>query len=194
VLNGEFMADKEKVNLDAIRAERLRTEARRPEDGSVVLPVMTTGQFYDVVQEAASTVGLLVDVRANYAQKGSGPIPLIIDLDSLVRLYGPDALKLLEGAVASWVVKKVGDSIWTRIVAWVHEVQKKSPDGASLQAIAVDEAGQRRNYKVPSGERLEAAITQLSLDLNTPGAPGERLWVDGRWMTSAEYFSREKRP
>ena len=128
--------------------------------------------------------------RANYAQKSAGPAPLIIDLDSLVRLYGPDAVRLLEGAVASWALKKGLDSLWARIVAWIREVQKRSPGGASVQAIAVDSAGQRCNYKVPPGERLDAAITQLSLDLKTPGAPGERLWADGRWMTSAEYFSR----
>ncbi len=144
-------------------------------------------------QLQAAAVGLMIDVRANYLQKGAGPVPLVIDLDSLVRLYGPNAINVLEGAVASWFVKKVGESIWTRIVAWVREVQKRSPDGASVQAIAVDNAKQRRNYKIPSDERLEAAITQLPLDLDTAGAPGERLWVDGRWMTSAEYWNRENR-
>jgi hypothetical protein len=133
-------------------------------------------------------------VRPSYAQKGGGPVPLIIDLESFIRQHGPAGWQLLESALASWAVKKAADSVWCRIVAWVREVQNRSPDGASLQVLAVDKEGHSRNYKVPSKERLEPAITQLPLDLDTPGVPGERLWVDGQWMPSGEYFRRLGNP
>jgi hypothetical protein len=184
------MAEQEKTIRDVIREARLKSESERAAPSEMVLPVMTTPRSEEVARESAIAVGLAVDVRTNYAQKGGGPVPLIIDLESFIRAHGPAGWRVLETAAASWVVKKASDSLWARVIAWVREVQKRSPDGATLQVIVVDKKDQPRHYRLSSKAKLDDAITQLALDLDTPGAPGERLWVDGRWMTSADYFSR----
>jgi hypothetical protein len=186
------MADQEKTIRDVIREARLMTEAERTAVSDIVLPVMTTRSGEELARDSAAAVGLVVDVRTNYAQKGGGPVPLIVDLESFIRAHGADGWRLLEGAAASWVVKKAADSLWARVIAWVREVQKRSPDGATLQVIAVDKKDQRRHYKVGSKAKLDDAITQLALDLDTPGAPGERLWFEGRWIPSSEYFERTR--
>jgi len=154
----------------------------------VTLPVMTTGRHEPLVRESATALGLVVDIRTNYAQKGGGPLPLIIDLETFIRSHGPSGWQLLEGAAASWAVKKAADSLWGRVVALVRDLRKRSPDGVTLQVVAVDRKEQKRHYRLGSNANLDDAITQLALDLDAPGAPGERLWVDGRWMPSSEYF------
>jgi hypothetical protein len=121
------MADQEKTIRDVIRAAWLKAEAERTTAEGIVLPVMTTRSAEELARDCAATVGLVVDLRTNYAQKGGGPVPLIIDLESFIRAHGPAGWRLLETAAASWVVKKAADSFWARVIAWVREVQRGHP-------------------------------------------------------------------